>query len=51
MYWKSVQSQRTTSSQKRPAENLRATTTEPPADSSAPVATTPPTLWCIGRQS
>ena len=30
--------------------NRSAMTTDPPATSGAPIATTPPTLWCIGRQ-
>ena len=41
----------TMSSQNRLAENFSRITTEPPPTSSAPVATTPPTLWYIGRQS
>ncbi len=50
MYWNAVHSQRATSSQNRLAENFGAITAAPPATSGAPIATTPPTLWCIGRQ-
>ena len=46
-----MQSHRATSSQKRDAEKRSAMTTEPPADSTQPGATTPPTLWNSGRQS
>ena len=50
MYWNSVHSVRATSSQKPRAENLRRSTTDPPRTSVDPIATTPPTLWYIGRQ-
>ena len=46
-----VQSWRTTSSQNSRAENVSRITTLPPLTSSAPVATTPPVVWYIGRQS
>ncbi len=44
MYWKQVQSQRTMSSQKSRAENFSRITTEPPRNSSAPVASRPPAV-------
>jgi hypothetical protein len=44
MYWNSVQSQRTTSLQNWLAEKLSRMTTDPPAASIAPGASTPPTL-------
>ena len=50
MYWNSVQSQRRMSSQNWRAVNPSRTTTEPPPTSTAPVASTPPTLWYIGRE-
>ena len=46
-----MQSQRATSSQNRDAEKRSAITTDPPAASTQPGATTPPTLWNSGRQS
>ena len=51
MYWNSVHSYRTTSSQNSRAENFSRITTEPPFSSTAPVATSPPAVWYIGRQS
>ncbi len=51
MYWNSVQRSATTSCQKSRAENRSRSTTVPPPTSVAPVATTPPMLWYIGRQS
>ena len=51
MYWNSVHSWRTTSSQNSRAENFSRITTEPPLSSTEPVATSPPTVWYIGRQS
>ena len=50
MYWNIVQSKRSTSFQKALAEKRSAITAAPPATSTEPVATTPPTLWYIGRQ-
>ena len=50
MYWNSVQPVSRTSSQNSLAENRVRITTVPPPTSVAPVATTPPTLWYIGRQ-
>ena len=50
MYWKAVHSHRATSGQKLRAEKRSAIATEPPKTRGAPTATTPPTLWCIGRQ-
>src|SRR6267143_47523 len=50
MYWKRVQSHSTTPSQKRLVEKRCQRTTDPPATSGAPVATTPPMLWYIGKQ-
>jgi hypothetical protein len=45
MYWNSVQRSSRMSRQKSEAENFGRITTEPPAASKAPTATTPPTLW------
>src|SRR5438552_18101296 len=50
MYWNSVQSQRRISSQNWRAVNPSRTTTEPPPTSTAPVASTPPTLRLLGRE-
>ena len=44
MYWNKVQSHRVTSFQNCAAENFSPMNTEPPLTSTAPVATTPPTL-------
>ena len=51
MYWNSVHSKRTMSSQNSRPENRSRIAAEPPCTSTEPIAHTPPVVWYIGRHT